>query len=331
MIMTRTYLERQMNMARNEMDLYLNDITELLEKYAFPFTVVIPFQENDRVIDYLIDHRYILRISRSELSEKEKIELVQSIKYVPKIHISGTFNVSGVHHYFIVIDYVKGEELLKVLHILTPEQQDLIGKDIATYLTDLNKISDSAYDIGHYVPTIPRFRESWQEGHLKYIDSLKIGLSGMILNDESRTAILSAFEYIHENIQCLEYQGGPIILHNDLHPKNIIINQGRLAGIIDWECSQYGEADFEITHLFHWCIFPNKPEERFDSILKTIFENIEHIRLVPKIEKRLTIYQLEHELNQLIWNGINQEELRIHRINEWLNGKIEQLFDSWNR
>lgn len=317
-------------MSHNKINRHKNEIMHLLENYAFPFSEIIPFQENDRVTDYLIDDKYILRISRSELSEKERIELVQSIPYVPKIHISGTFDASGVGHHFIVIDYVKGEELLSVLHILTPEQSDRIGKDIAIFLTELNKISDSRYDIGHYVPTIPRFNESWLEGHLKYIESLKIGLSGMLLSKESETAILSAFEYILENIQCLEYQGGSKILHNDLHPKNIIINQGRLAGIIDWECSQYGEADFEITHLFHWCIFPEKPEERFDSLLKSIFENIENIKLVPKIEKRLTIYQLEHELNQLIWNGIHQEELRVRRIYGWLNGQIEQLINCWS-
>ena len=40
------------------------------------------------------------------------------------------------------------------------------------------------------------------------------------------------------------------------------------------------------------------------------------------IEKRLTIYQLEHELNQIVWNGPKQEEERIQRIAGWLDGKM---------
>jgi len=316
-------------MSQYKLDLHRNEIVEMLGKYKFPFTMIVLFQENERVTDYLIDDTYILRISESELSEKGRIEFVQSITYVPKIHLSGTFDVSGITHHFIVIDYVKGEELLDVLHILTPMQEVQIGKDIASFLMDLHRISDSKYDIGHYVPTIPSVSESWQNGHIKYVESLRIGLSGRVFKCESKAAILSAFEYIHENIRSLEYQAGPRILHNDLHLKNIIINQGKLAGIIDWECSQYGEADFEIVHLFHWCIYPMNLEERFDSILRSLFENIEYLKQIPNIEKRLTIYQLEHELNQLIWNGINQEEMRIRRINGWLNGQIENLIHRW--
>ncbi|HAO61874.1 MAG TPA: hypothetical protein DCQ90_08200 [Erysipelotrichaceae bacterium] len=317
-------------MSNNMMHLQINDIEKMLENNEFPFAVIVNFQNNSRVSDYLIDDKYILRISRSELSEKERLEIVQSITFVPKIHISGTFDVSGDMYYFIVIDYVKGEELLSVLQTLTTEQNIQIGKDIAKFLMDLNRISDSCYDIGHYIPTISRFSQSWREGHLKYVESLRSGISDLDLSSESKSVARSAFEYIQANIHTLEYQAGPRILHNDLHPKNIIIHQGKLAGIIDWECSQYGESDFEIAHLFHWGIYPLKPEEGFETILRSLFENHDYIRLVPKIEKRLTIYQLEHELNQLIWNGKNQEELRIRRIHGWLNGQIENLLNQWS-
>ena len=50
-----------------------------------------------------------------------------------------------------------------------------------------------------------------------------------------------------------------------------------------------------------------------------------YISTIPQIEKRMTIYQLEHELNQLIWNGKKQEDERICRINEWLNGKVDSF------
>lgn len=318
-------------MSTNKVDLQKNEIMEMLEKHEFPSADIVLYQKNERVTDYLVDDRYILRISRSELSEKVRLEKVQSVMFVPKMHISGTFNASGENYHFIIIDFVKGEELLGVLQMLTLEQSIQIGKDIAKFLDDLHMVTDCSYDIGHYIPTIPRFRYSWRKGHLEYIESLRNSLSDLNLKVESKTVILSAFEYIRANADSLDYQSGPKFLHNDLHPKNIIINQGKLAGIIDWECSQYGEVDFEIVHLFHWGIYPSKPEERFDSILKSLFENYACIKQVPNIEKRLTIYQLEHELNQLIWSGMSQEELRIQRINGWLNNQIEDLLNNWSK
>ncbi|QHW29752.1 phosphotransferase [Paenibacillus rhizovicinus] len=77
---------------------------------------------------------------------------------------------------------------------------------------------------------------------------MRIGLAEINMELESKNAVTAAFDYIHTHIDSLDYQTGAKRLHNDLHPKNIIINEGRLAGIIDWECSQFGESDFELSH-----------------------------------------------------------------------------------
>jgi len=130
---------------------------------------------------------------------------------------------------------------------------------------------------------------------------------------------------IYDNIDSLNYQTGAKLLHNDFHPKNIIVREGKLVGVIDWECSQYGEADFDLSHLFHWCIYPSIQENNLDILLKSVVENLQFISIIPDIEKRFTIYQLEHDINQLIWNGKRQEEERIRRINGWLNGNVNEL------
>ena len=48
----------------------------------------------------------------------------------------------------------------------------------------------------------------------------------------------------------------------------------------------------------------------------------------PDISQRLTIYQLEHELNQIIWNSTAIDE-RIIRIKGWLNGQLIDLISKW--
>jgi len=280
------------------------------------------FRDNNNITTYLIDSIYIFKISTSILNEQAKYNRVRSIQFVPRVYSSGSFTISDYKYHYMIIDYVQGNELWSVVNSLTDKEKYEIGKEIAQFLNYLHSLTNDYYDIGHYIPTIPRYSKSWKEGHLEYIKILQNGLSEINIETDSQKIIANSFEYIYTNIDSLDYQAGAKLLHNDFHPKNIIVHKGRLAGIIDWECSQFGEADFELSHLFHWCIYPMVQENNLDVLLKSIIKNLQTILTVPDIEKRMTIYQLEHELNQLIWNGKRQEEERIYRINGWLNGKI---------
>lgn len=307
----------------------INEILEVL-KVRNSFTGVIEFyQKNGRIIDYLLDHKYILRISKSTLDNQMKQNRIKPFSLVPKIHSSGSFAVSGHKYYYLITDYVQGNDLWSVIQNLTDEQQNNVGKEIAQFLSELHSITDVSYDIGHYIASIPRCTKLWKDGHLEYIEMLRGGVSEIGIELESKKIVSKAFDYIYTNISSLEYQTGAKLLHNDFHPKNIIVHEGRLAGIIDWECSQFGESDFELTHLFHWCIYPSTPSNNIELLLKSVVENLKIASNVPNIEKRLTIYELEHELNQLIWNGNKQEEERIQRINGWLDGQVDTLFEKW--
>jgi len=306
----------------------ISEIREFFSSQNITADVIEVYQAKKRIVDYLIDNKYILRTSKAVMEDQFKQDRVKSITLVPKIYLSGSFTVSDDSYYFLLTDYVQGSDLYSVLP-LTEEQSVSIGYEIANFLVDLHSVKDSSYDIGHYVPTIPRYKGSWKQGHLEYIQTLKNSLVGMKIQPENIDTITSAFDYMYANINCLDYQTGGRLLHNDFHPKNIIIEKGRLAGVIDWECSQFGEADFELAHLFHWCVYPPKQDGRFDLLLKTIFEELMINLRVPNIEKRLTIYQLEHELNQIVWNGSKQEQERMRRINGWLNGQVEEILSKW--
>ncbi len=312
-------------MSNNDITLQTTQIYKILKTQNIPMGTIELFYRNDRIITYLVDNKYTLRISKYTLEEQMKLDKVKSVSFVSKIHSSGSFISSGQKYYFLISDYVQGNDLFSVLPKLTDDQRINIAKEIAQFLNELHSISDDYYDIGHYIPTIPRYKRAWKDGHHEYIELLRAGLSEVNTKSESKKVISKAFDYIHTNIDCLDYQTGAKLLHNDFHPKNIIIQEGKLAGIIDWECSQFGEADFELVHLFHWCIYPPAPANGLKLILKSIVENLRITRDVPNIEKRLTIYQLEHELNQLIWRGTCQEDERILRINGWLNGQIDAL------
>lgn len=312
-------------MLKEEDEIKISHIYEVLKTQDLTADKVELYHKNYQSIAYLIDGRYIMRISKSGSNEHRKQERVQLVSYVPKVHSDGSFNASGQTYHYAISDFVPGDELFSVLTELTKEQQITLGKDIAQFLTELHMITASFYDIGHYIPTIPGYRRSWKEGHIEYTNYLRKALSEIEIDFANEKVISAALEYINANIDCLDYQTGARLLHNDFHPKNIIVKEGKISGVIDWECSQFGEEDFELAHLFHWCIYPPAQDKEFGALLRSVVENLGFIRSIPDFDKRLTIYQLEHELNQLIWNGKNQLEERTSRIDGWLSGQINGL------
>ena len=136
----------------------------------------------------------------------------------------------------------------------------------------------------------------------------------------------NAFHFLEAAESALDFQTGPVLLHNDLHPKNILLNQGKFSGVIDWECSQFGEADFELCHLIHWCVFPPENNINFRPFLQAFFAAAPKCVQVPHLEQRLTIYQIEHEIQQIIWHGSAVEPWRIPRLKHWLDGGVARLF-----
>jgi aminoglycoside phosphotransferase (APT) family kinase protein len=52
------------------------------------------------------------------------------------------------------------------------------------------------------------------------------------------------------------YVGEPVWLHGDLHPRNIIVNDGRIAGIIDWGDLCAGDPATDLAAA--WMLFPSR-------------------------------------------------------------------------
>ena len=302
-----------------------SDIQQLLYSCGIVVDSVTLYREQRGVTAYLVNGTLLLKTSASALAEIEKLNRVQALPLVPGIHASGSVALAGVQHAYVLMDYVQGGDLWSAARSLNEQQQRHLGSQVALFRNALHAITDDAYDIGHYVPTIPRCAASWEEGHRQYAAMLKRQLAEVDLNALSQTAVADAFAYIDENIHALAYQAGARLLHNDFHPKNIIVREGRLAGIIDWECSQYGEADFELSHLIHWCIYPPDEGHPTEAFVKSVIKNAQAAARIPELEKRLTIYQLEHELNQILWHGKGEADKRMCRIDGWLHGRVSAL------
>ncbi len=257
--------------------------------------------------------------------EQEKFRRVATLNFVPKIIHSGTLKRETGPIYYTLLTLLPGDDFVNVYQETTEAQQKQLGKDIAGFLDNLQELNGTHYDIGLYVAALPHFSGTWREGHQKYWEHLKQESEKLPLKPDSIQVFESAYRFLQASIAALDFQTGPKLLHNDFHPGNMLLHQGKFSGVIDWECSQFGEADFELCHVIHWCLYPPQPSINFRTFLRALFDASPKCTQAPNLAQRLSIYQIEHEMQQIIWNASHAESWRVPRLIRWMNGGVDDL------
>ena len=257
--------------------------------------------------------------------EQERFRRVAALDYVPRIVHVGQLEREAGPVYYTLLTQLPGDDFVTAYSGTSLAQQEQLGKDVAVFLDELYALTGTDYDIGLYVPALPGFAGSWRAGHQRYWELLKQGTGALSLKPDSVSVFESAFRFLDASSDALDYQAGSRLLHNDFHPKNILLHQGRFSGVIDWECSQFGEGDFELCHFMHWCLYPPGPDIEFRPFLGALFQSAPKCAQVPDLAKRLTIYQVEHEIQQIIWHGSRAEAERVPRIARWMDGGVDVL------
>lgn len=275
---------------------------------------------------FFVNNELLLRVSETTMEgEQERFRRVAELHFVPNIRHVGVLERKAGPVYYTLLTLLPGDDFVNAYSETTLAQQKQLGEDIAVFLDNLHTFTGSHYDIGLYIPAIPKFTGTWRVGHQKYWELLEQGTEALQLKPESIRIFESAFRFLNASVEALDFQTGPKLLHNDFHPKNILLNLGSFSGVIDWECSQFGEADFELCHFIHWCLYPPKSNIDFRPFLRALFQSSPKCAQVPGLARRLTIYQVEHEIQQIIWHCSKTEAERVPRIIRWMDGGVDDL------
>lgn len=309
------------------MDITIAEVTQICAKHQIEIKDLESTTGSFSKNIFFINQRLLLRVSETPMiREQEKFERVAALNFVSKILHVGEVKSNSGSIYYTLLTLLPGGDFVDVFQKTTLAQQKQFGQDVADFLDSLEKISGTHYDIGLYIPAVPHFSGTWREGHQTYWEILEQGAGQLHLKPESSQVFASAFQFLQASMRALDFQAGPKLLHNDFHPKNLLLHQGRFSGVIDWECSQFGEADFELCHLIHWCVYPPNPEINYRPFLRALFHAAPRCTQVPNLAQRLTIYQIEHEIQQIIWQGSEAEAIRLPRLLYWMAGGVDDLF-----
>lgn len=257
--------------------------------------------------------------------EQMRLERISDLAMVPHLRHSGTVVGDRTLNY-LILDHLAGSDLESAISSTSAPDQKEIGAAVSRFLRSLHRKTSRFYDIGLYVARIPRFGGSWKEGHERFWRLLREDLATLPLNDGIMGSIDRSFLHLNAIKGCLADQAGPVLLHNDFHPRNIIIADGSFSGVIDWECSQSGEPDFDLVHLIHWTVFPPKGGVSYHGVTKAILDDQVKALAPAQLIPRLTIYEIEHEVCQLIWSQGKNAVERDTRLQYWLAGGVNRLF-----
>lgn len=308
-------------------DIAFAEVNQICAKHQIEIkNLELPTVSFDKKI-FFINQKLLLRVSETPMTpEQENFRRVADLNFTPKILYSGVLESNTGPIFYTFLTFLPGDDFVNTYQDTTLAQQKQLGQDVADFLDDLEVITGTNYDIGLYIPAIPHFSGTWRAGHQRYWEILEQGSVKLHLEPESIQVFASAFQFLRASSIALDFQAGPKLLHNDFHPRNILLYQGQFSGVIDWECSQFGEADFELCHLIHWCVYPPKPNIDYRPFLRALFDAAPQCMHVPNLVQRLTIYQIEHEIQQIIWQGGKAESWRVPRLMHWMAGGVNDLF-----
>lgn len=120
-------------------------------------------------------------------------------------------------------------------------------------------------------------------------------------------------QYYSSHLDLLNAVDGPCVVHRDFRPGNVMIDKGKIQGIIDWSSAvaSFAEEDFCSMEHGEWSIDP--------SGKKSFLEGYQSIRRVPNYESIMPFLRISkalHIIGFLVKNGTwDKEQSRLYQSN----------------
>ncbi|CAG8092193.1 unnamed protein product [Penicillium salamii] len=136
------------------------------------------------------------------------------------------------------------EQYTSIAPLQSPIHNAQLSKDLRNILTQLRRIPNQtshAFGNTHSGPLNDHRLLSGTRGPFDLISEFNAYLIHMCVSDETKEKI--------SKIHARQYRS--LFTHADLHPSNIIIDHGRLSGIVDWESSGFYPEYWEFTKIMY--------------------------------------------------------------------------------
>ncbi|KAL1848587.1 hypothetical protein Plec18170_007896 [Paecilomyces lecythidis] len=213
------------------------------------------------------------------MGEAEAMCLVRNSTSVPVPEVLNAYMIEDIG--FILMRKIPGVPLEACWESLSEDSQQCILEQLRAYIHEWRRVEGTFFgsiDQGPCEDIV--FKHPWGEKNHQYgpyqtrkvfnqgvVDALKNSRPGGQLVDEDDYCLAKEILASGENGQ----DERKFLTHGDLHPTNIIINDGKVAGIIDWGAAGYSIAAREYFGLV-WAT----PDSSWRRLASTILPSDEY-------------------------------------------------------
>ncbi|KAF1844044.1 kinase-like protein [Cucurbitaria berberidis CBS 394.84] len=215
----------------------------------------------------------------------------QNIPLVKEMHQYGK---PGDPFQFTVMSRAKGVPLHNIWKGLSPEEKQGYAQQVTAALRELRQHTSPVarridgsplmdYIIGQCAPPsmckqVGKTKEEWFDG---MAEELRVGLSNSEkLNSDDKDVIEAKLQELKDNFP----DGGPYVLtHADLNFGNIMVHDGNIEAIIDWESSGYYPWWVERWASYVRTLRCEDSDELFDIVWAELDPDLDIEQFVSKI------------------------------------------------
>ncbi|CAK7033846.1 homoserine kinase [Fusobacterium varium] len=255
--------------------LNIKDITTILTKYNLIPLHYEGIKDGILNTNYLIftaKGKFVLRVlegHRSYEGEKEELDFLLELNAVipcsvPCTTTDGEVLIKYNGKMMSLFYFVEGEKLTEINEHFLSEIGILLGK---MHLFSKNKKLNRKTRIDE-----------------KYYFS-KIDMKQIPITEEEKKILLS----LYNKISMIDFSSLPCgVIHNDIFPDNILIKDGAISGVIDFNDSSYAPFIFDLGIVInYWIRIKNFSPETEKKYIEVFLTSYESIRKLSTIEKSL--------------------------------------------
>ncbi|GLB02315.1 hypothetical protein AtubIFM57258_003660 [Aspergillus tubingensis] len=202
----------------------------------------------------------VVRVSDTRLikgpcfpSELEGLRYVAQHTTIPVPKVHHTYPASEGRSY-IEMDYIKGDNLQEIWRNpnFTSTNKQAVINEVASYIDQLRQLTPpqegivASAELGECYDIRVG---SWPFGPFKTIDEFHDFLRGTISIEDTTKVYGEAVTKCHERSGSSYYR--TCFTHADIAKRNIIVRDGKVAGIVDWQFSGWFPEYWEYTKAFY--------------------------------------------------------------------------------
>lgn len=195
---------------------------------------------------------------RSPRNEPNALRLVEQHTNILAPRVIDVGEYTGTT--YLVMNHLRGQTLAGVWHLMSYEERSSLASDLRACVAQLREIPNQ---------TSYRFGDTLGG---PYVDHRIPDGSGGPFHTEAEfnNQLISHLDCTMADVfpnRVIRLDHRSFSTHSDFHPLNILVDCGRLSGLVDWECSGFKPEYWEFTEA----MYSARRQEDFEDMIYQIF------------------------------------------------------------